>query len=110
MPSNKIGSTRVFMFFMLHDPKGLEKSPERQCTYDDPCNSSLAITNVVPRSNENAHTATNFIGLEERSRKQSKGRNSFPSPKQNFKISGMDGLRASLQRKEFQGKLPNYEL
>ena len=69
MPSNKTGSTRVFMFFMLHDPKGPEQSPERQSTYDDLCNFSLAITNVVPRSNENVHTTTNFIGLEERSLK-----------------------------------------
>ena len=32
---------------ILHDPKGFEQRPERPSTYDDPCNSSLAITTVV---------------------------------------------------------------
>ena len=41
-----------------------------QSTYDDPCNSSLAITTVVPRSNENVYTTTNFIDMEERSLKK----------------------------------------
>ena len=83
---------------ILHDPKGFEQSPQRQSTYDDPCNSSLAITTVVPRNNDNVYTTSNFIDLEERSLKKSKGRNSSPCPKQNFKISGMDGLRARLQK------------
>ena len=83
---------------ILHDPKGFEQSPQRQSTYDDPCNSSLAITTVVPRSNENVHTTTNFIDLEERSLKKSKGRNSSPCPKQNFKISGINDLRTRLQK------------
>ena len=82
----------------MHDPKGFEQSPQRQSTYDNPCNSSLTITTVVPRNNENVHTTTNFIDLEERSLKKSKGRNSSPCPKQNFQISGMDGLRARLQK------------
>ena len=98
MPSNKIGSTKVYAFPpILHDPKGLEQCPQRKSIYDDPCNSSLATTTVVPRSNENVHTTTNFIDLEERSLKKSKGRNSSPCPKQNFKISGMGGLNARLQ-------------
>ena len=44
------------------------------------------------------HTTTNFVDLEERSLKKPKGRNSSPCPKQNFKISGMDGLRTRLQK------------
>ena len=83
---------------ILHNPKGFEQSPKRQSTYDDSCNSGLAITTPVPRSNENVHTTTNFIDLEERSLKKPTGRNSSPCPKQNFKISGMDGLRARLQK------------
>ena len=35
---------------ILHDPKSFEQSPHRKSTYDDPCNSSLAITTVLPRS------------------------------------------------------------
>ena len=83
---------------ILHDPKGFEQSPQRKSTYDDPCNSSLATTTVVPRSNENVYTTTNFIDLEKRSLKKSKRRNSPPCPKQNFRISAMDGLRARLQK------------
>ena len=56
---------------ILHDAKDFEQSPERQNTYDDPRNSSLGITTVVPRSNENVHKTTNFIYLEERSLKKS---------------------------------------
>ena len=59
---------------ILHDPKGFEQSFQRQSTYDDPCNSSMAITTLVLRSKENVHTATNFIDLEERSLKKFKGR------------------------------------
>ena len=80
----------------MHDPKGFEQSPEKQSTYDDPCNSSLAITTVVPRSNESAHTTTNFINLEERYLKKSERRNSSPCSKQNYKTSGMNGLRARI--------------
>ena len=58
------------------------------------------MTAVVPR-------ITNFIDLEERSLKKSKGRNSFPCPKQNFKISGMGGLRARLQKKEVSKEASN---
>ena len=36
--------------------------------------------------------------MKERSLKKSKGRNSFPCPKQNCKISGMDGFRVRLQK------------
>ena len=97
MPSNKICSTRVVLP-ILHDPKGFEQSLERQSNYDDPCDSTLANTTVVLRSNENVHTPTNFTELEERSLKKSKGKNSVPCPKQNFKISGMNGLRARLQK------------
>ena len=96
MPSNKICSTRVVLP-ISHDPKGFEQTLERQNTYDDPCNSNLANTTLVPRSNENVHTPTNFTELEEVSLKKLKGRNPFPCPKQNFKISGMNGLRARLQ-------------
>ena len=99
MPSNKIGSTRVFMLFSIfHDPKGFEQCTEGQSTYDDPCNSSLAITTAVPRSNENVLATINFINLEERSLKKFKGRSSTHRPKENFKISGMDGRRARLQK------------
>ena len=83
---------------ILHDPKGFEQNPQRKSTYDDPCNSSLTITTVVPRSNENVYTTTNFIDLEKRSLKKSKRRNSPPCSKQNFRISTMDGLRARLQK------------
>ena len=69
-----------------------------ECSYDDPCSSSLAIATAIPRSNENDHAATNFIDLRKRSLKKLKGRNSSPCPKQNFKIFGMDGLRAKLQK------------
>ena len=69
-------------------------------TYGDPCKSSLAIITVSPRSNENVHTTTNFIDLEERSLKKSKGKNSSPCAKQNFTISDMEGLRAILQKEE----------
>ena len=58
---------------ILHDPKGFVQSPQRQSTYDHSCNYSLAITNLVPRSNENFHTATNFIGLEEKFLKNPNG-------------------------------------
>ena len=92
---------------ILHDPKSFEQIPERESTYDDPCNSSLAITTVVPRSNENIHTTTNFIDLEERSLKKPTGRYSSPCPKQNFKISGMDGLRARLQKEEISREPSN---
>ena len=99
MPSNKIGSTKVFMLSpIFHDPKGFEQSPQRKSTYDDPCNFSLAIIPVVPRSNQNVHTTTNFTDLEERSLKKSKGRNSYPCPKQNFKTSDMDGLRTTIRK------------
>ena len=108
MPSNKIGFTRVFMHFPHFAwSQRFEQSPERQSTYDDPCNSSLATTTVVPRSNENVHTTTNFIDLEEKSLKKSKGRNSSPCPKQNFKISGMDGLRARLQKEGISREVSN---
>ena len=66
---------------ILHDPRGFEYSSERKSSHDDPCNSSIAITIVVPKSNENFHTRTNFIDLEERSLIKFKGRNSSPSPK-----------------------------
>ena len=98
LPTKLVPQESLFFSPILHDPKGFEQSPQRQSTYDDPCNSSLAITTVVPRSNENVHTTTNFTDLEERSLKKSKERNSSPCPKQNFKISGMDGLRARLQK------------
>ena len=83
---------------ILHDPKSFEQSLERQSTYDDPCNSSLAITTVVPRSNENVDATNNFTDPEERSLKKPKGRNSSPCPKENFKFSSMDGLGARLQK------------
>ena len=86
------------LFPILHDTKGFEQSYQRKSFQDDPCNSSLAITTVVPRSNESVHTTTNFIDLKKRSIKKFEGRNSSPCPKQNFKISGMDGLRARLQK------------
>ena len=86
------------LFSIFHDPKGFEQCTEGQSTYDDPCNSSLAITTAVPRSNENVLATINFINLEERSLKKFKGRSSTHRPKENFKISGMDGRRARLQK------------
>ena len=59
---------------------------------------SMAITTVVPRNNKNLRTTTNFTDLVKRSLKKSKRRNSFPYPKQNLKISGINGLRAKLQK------------
>ena len=71
---------------ILHGLKSFEQSPERENTCDDPCNSSLVITIVVPRSNENIHTTTNFIDLEERSLKKPTGRNSSPCPQKILKF------------------------
>ena len=100
MPPTKLVPQKSLSFSpILHDLK--------KCPHDDPCNSRLAITTVVPRSNENVHTTTNFTDLEQRSLKKSKERNSSPFPKQNLRISGMDGLRARLQKEEFQWRLPN---
>ena len=98
LPTKLVPQKSLSFSPILHDLK--------KCPHDDPCNSSLAITTVVPRSNENVHKTTNFTDLEERSLKKSKERNSSPCPKQNLKISGMDGLRARLQKEEFQGRLP----
>ena len=102
LPTKLVPQESLCFPSILHDPKGFEQSPQRQSTYDDPCNSSLAITTVVPRSNENVHTTTNFTDMEERSLKKPKDRNSTPCPKQNIKVSGMDGLRA---RKPNEGVL-----
>ena len=99
LPKKLAPQESLCFFPILHNRKSFEQSPERESTYDDPSNSSLAITTVVPRSNENVHTTINFIDLEERSLKKPAGRNSSPFPKPNFKISGMDGLRARLQKK-----------
>ena len=55
---------------------------------------------MVPRGNENVHTTSNFIDLEERSLKKSKGTSSSPCPKQNFKISGTEQLKVRLQKEE----------
>ena len=96
LPTKLVPQESLCFSPILHDPKCFEQSPERESTYDDPCNSSLAITAMVPRSNENVHTTTNFIDLEERSLRKHTGRNSSPCPKQNIKISGMDDLRARL--------------
>ena len=98
LPTKLVPQESLCFSPILHDSKSFEQSPERESTYDDPCNSSLAITTVVPRGNQNVHTTTSFIDLEERSLKKHTGRNSSPCPKQNFKISGMDGLRARLQK------------
>ena len=87
--------------------KSLYKSSQRKRPHDDPCKSSLAITTVVPRSNENVPTTSNFSDLEERSFKKSKWRNSSPCPKQNFKTSAMDGLKARLQKEEVSRKASN---
>ena len=84
LPIKLVPQESLCFSLILHDPKGFEKIPQRRSTYDDSCNSSLAITTVVPRNNENVHTTTNFIDMEERSTKKSKGRNSSPCPKQNF--------------------------
>ena len=96
LPTKLVPQESLCFSPILHDPKCFEQSPERESTYDDPCNSSLAIAPMVPRSNENVHTTTNFIDLEERSLRKHTGRNSSPCPKQNIKISGMDDLRARL--------------
>ena len=82
---------------ILHDPES---------SYDDPCNSSLAIATVVPRSNENDHTATNFIDLRKRSLKNWKGEihrlvQNKPLKLVAWTVSGLD-----CKRKEFQGRLP----
>ena len=67
LPTKLVPQESLCFSPILHDPKSFQQSPERESTYDDPCNSSLAITTLVPRSNENVHTTTNFIDLEERS-------------------------------------------
>ena len=89
-------------------PKVLSEAlKDRVSTYDDPCNSSLAITTLVPRSNENVHATTDFVDLEEIYLKKSKGRNSSPCPKKTFKISGIDGLRAKLQKEGISREASN---
>ena len=66
IPSNGIGSTKIFTLFpFLYDPKDFEQISQRKSPYDHSCNSILAIITVVPRINENVHTATNFIELKE---------------------------------------------
>ena len=67
LPTKLVPQESLCFFPILHDPTGFEQSLERQSTYDDPCNSSMGITTLVPRSKENVHTATNFIDLYERS-------------------------------------------
>ena len=96
LPTKLVSQKSLCFSPILHDPKGFQQILQRKTTNDNPCNSSLTITTVVPRSNENVHTTTYLIDLEERSAKNSKGKNSSPCPKQNFKISGMDGLGARL--------------
>ena len=86
LPTKLVPQESLCFSLILHDPKSFEQSPKREGTYVtpkliyDPYNSSLAITNVVPRSNENVHTTTNFIDPEERSLKKPTGRNSSPCP------------------------------
>ena len=100
LPTKLVPQKSSCFSFILLDPKGFEQSSQGKSLHDDPCNSNLAITSVERGSNENVHATTNFIDLQERSLKNSKGRNSSPCPKQNFKISVMDGLRARLQKEE----------
>ena len=100
LPTKLVPQKSLSFSPILHDLK--------KCPHDDPCNSSLAITTVVPRSNENVHTTTNFTDLEERSLKNSKERNSSPCPKQNLKISGMDGPELDYKRKNFKGGFQPY--
>ena len=107
LPTKLVPQESLCISPILHDPQGFEQSPERQGTYDDPCNSGLAITTVVPRGNENVHTTTNFIDLEERLLKKSKARNSSPCLKQNFKFIGMGDLRARLQKEGISRKACN---
>ena len=89
LPTKLVPQESLCISPIFHHPKSFEQTPERESIYDDPHNSSLAITTVVPRSNENVHTTTNFIDLEERSLKKPTGINSSPCPKRNFKIQGM---------------------
>ena len=56
LPTKLVPQESLCFSPILHDPKGFEQSPDRQSTYDDPCNYSLAIRILVPRSNENVHT------------------------------------------------------
>ena len=100
LPTKLVPQKSSCFSFILLDPKGFEQSSQGKSLHDDPCNSNLAITSVERGSNENVHATTNFIDLQERSLKKSKGWNSSPCPKQNFKISVMDGLRARLQKEE----------
>ena len=86
LPTKLVPQESLCFSLILHDLKSFEQSPERESTCDDPCNSSLAITIVVPRSNENIHTTTKFIDLEERSLKKPTGRNSSPYPKKILKL------------------------
>ena len=95
---------------ILHHPKGFEQSPERQSTYDDPCNSSLAITTVLPRSNEMSMQQPMLLTWRRVLLKNPKGGNSSPCPKQNFKISGMGGLRARLQKEGISREASNLSI
>ena len=65
---------------------------------------------MVPRNNDNVYTTSNFIDLEERSLKKSKGRNSPPCQKQNFNISGMDRLRTRLQKEGVSREASNLKI
>ena len=74
LPTELVPQKSLHFFPILYDLKGFEKSSQIKSPHDDSCNSSLAIATVVPKINENVHTTTNFIELEERSlKKNTKG-------------------------------------
>ena len=87
---------------IFHDSKDFEQSSQRKSTYDDPCNSSLVITTVVPKNNENVYTTANFVDLDERPFKKPEGRNSSPCPKnKTLKLVACTFFGLDYKRKEF---------
>ena len=50
LPTKLIQQESICFSSILHDLKSFEENPERQSTYDDPCNYSLAITAVAPEA------------------------------------------------------------
>ena len=61
---------------------------------------------MVLRSNENVHTTTNFIDLEEKSLKKSKGENHPLVQNKTVKLVARTVSGLDYKRKEFQGRLP----
>ena len=104
LPTKLVPQDSLCFSPILHDPKGFQQSPDRQSTYDDPCNSSLAIRTVVPRSNENVHTWRRDLLKSPKGEIHSLVQNKTVKLVA-WTVSGLD-----YKRKEFQWRLPNVSL